>query len=421
MDAESVRQRLRAGARARRATLLDWCGRLLAAPSETPPSDTRAVAGVAAAILRAVPGAEVALHTRQEPVVNVVARLRGGGPGRRLVFNGHLDTFPAGDRGGWSVEPFAATLRDGRVYGRGAADMKGGVACSLLAVALLADCRRDWPGEVVVTLAGDEERMGCLGTAHLLEAVPCATGDAVISGDLGSAAVLRCGEKGFLWIELRAAGRAAHGAHVHLGCNAIDRLVEAMTCLRAQVGGMRGRPPDALAAAMESASAVSERWSGAGETEVLRSVTVNFGVIGGGLSANLVPDAAWVRADVRVPAGLTTVEVEERIRAAITPVEGVSCSVLRRCEPNWSDPGHPIFALAAANVRRVTGREAVVTMRVGASDARLYRGVKGVPAVNCGLTGRNVGGPDESAEVEEMVDLVQVHALTAFDFLIGAG
>ena len=119
-------------------------------------------------------------------------------------------------------------MNGGRLYGRGAADMKGGIACSILAALLLAETRDDWMGEVVVTLAGDEETMGPLGTQFLLEKYPEARGDVMITGDAGSPEVLRFGEKGMIWLDIEAKGKAAHGAHVHLGVNAIERL---MSCL----------------------------------------------------------------------------------------------------------------------------------------------------------------------------------------------
>ncbi len=102
--------------------------------------------------------------------------------------------------------------------------MKGGLACSILAAALLAEHAEAWNGEVVLTLAGDEENMGSLGTGYLLKTIPEARGDANICGDVGSPMVVRFGEKGLLWLDVEAKGAAAHGAHVHKGINAIDRL-----------------------------------------------------------------------------------------------------------------------------------------------------------------------------------------------------
>jgi acetylornithine deacetylase/succinyl-diaminopimelate desuccinylase-like protein len=401
--------------RASRGRLVDMCARLVRAKSENPPGDTQAAATVAADILGQAPDAEVSFATAEYPIVNVVARLKGAGPGRRLVFNGHLDTFPVGEAARWSVDPLGGVARDGRLYGRGVADMKGGIACSLLAFLLLAECREAWSGEVVVTLAGDEETMGHRGTDFLLETVPHASGDAMISGDAGSPQVLRCGEKGMIWLEVAAKGRAAHGAHVHLGENAVERLMAALGRLT-RLRRLPVSPPDEVAAAIRRARPVSERISGAGEAKVLRSVTVNIGVVDGGTAANLVPAAAHARLDIRLPVGVGVADVEARIAEALGPLDGISYRVARSFEPTWTSPDHEIVRLLQASGREILGRAPVANLRVGASDSRLYRR-RGIPSVVCGLTPHNMGGPDEFVTVEDLIAVGHMHTLAAFDFL----
>ncbi|WP_431268544.1 M20/M25/M40 family metallo-hydrolase [Dankookia sp. P2] len=232
----------RAAAEADRVVALTQ--RLVAVPSPNPPGDTCACAEAAAALIRAaVPGAEVRLHATSDTVTNVVARVRGHAPGRRVVFNGHLDTYPVNESLPWTVPPLGGLLREAKLYGRGTADMKGGIAASILALALLAEHPALWRGEAVLTLAGDEESMGVLGTKWLMDNIPHAVGDAVIIGDAGSPRVLRFGEKGFLWIEVEATGRASHGAHVHLGVNALDRLCAALDAVRGCARWCRRRRP----------------------------------------------------------------------------------------------------------------------------------------------------------------------------------
>ena len=93
-----------------------------------------------------VPDAEIELHPGSSQIVNVVARIHGVGPGRRVVFNGHLDTYPVGRPEQWSVNP-AGEIQAGRLYGRGAADMKGGIAASIVAMVALAEQRAHWSGD----------------------------------------------------------------------------------------------------------------------------------------------------------------------------------------------------------------------------------------------------------------------------------
>ncbi len=393
--------------------------RLVAVPSPNPPGDVRACAEDCAALLRELaPAAEVSLHATSPEVTNVVARIAGAGPGRILAFNGHLDTYPVNEALPWTVDPLGGDIRDGRIYGRGTADMKGGIAASVLAFALLAEHRASWRGEAILTLAGDEETMGPLGTKWLLDNVPgLAQAQAVIIGDAGSPRVLRFGEKGFLWIEVEATGTAAHGAHVHLGQNAIDRLRAALDV----VAGLRGLPvaaPPAVTAAIAAARPISEPLAGAGEAEVLGSVTVNIGLISGGTAPNLVPATARAACDIRLPVGVTAAQVEAALAAGLDALPGVAWRVLRRFEPNHTDPAADIVRLAHAAAEEVLAAPVAVNMRVGGSDARWFR-MAGLPTIVYGPTPHNMGGADEWADLAELEAVARVHALAAFDFLAG--
>lgn len=400
-----------------RDTIADWALRLLRAPSPNPPLNTGGAATVAAMIVQeAVPGAELTLHDAGEGVINLVARVRGSGPGRRALLNGHLDTYPLGDTSRWSRDPAGEIVGD-RLYGRGAADMKGGIAAEIAAFTALAAQRETWPGEVVLTLAGDEESMGSLGTQWLLEHVREARGDAALVADAGSPRVLRFGEKGFLWIEVTSTGRAAHGAHVHLGDNALERLLDALAEVRA-VRTLRVAAPDAVAAAISRSQRISEPLAGAGEAGVLGSVSVNIGRLEGGTSTNLVPSAARAGLDIRIPVGLTT-EIVERALGAALDRPGIDWHVLRRVEPNYTDPDSILVRRCREAAEEVLGAEVAVNMRVGGSDARLLRKA-GIPTVVYGPTPHGMGGQDEWVDLRELEQVARVHALTIFDLLTAA-
>lgn len=409
------RGKFAAAAAARRDQVADLALRLVATASPNPPNDTRDIARAAAALLATlIPDVELSLHYGSDTVVNLVARVRGARPGRRIVFNGHLDTYPLGDLAAWTVNP-GGELRDGRLYGRGAADMKGGIACSMVALSLLAEYRALWDGEAVLTLAGDEETMGPLGTRSLIDTVSHAVGDAVIVGDAGSPRVLRFGEKGFLWIEIEATGRASHGAHVHLGVNAIDRLRAALDA----VAGLRMLRPDAPAAvtaAIAEAKPLSETLCGIGEADVLSSITANVARIEGGTLPNLVPASARAAVDIRLPVGVSVSVVRTALHAMLDGRDGVAWRVLRCVEPNFTEPAAEIVRCCAAVAAEILGTPPAINMRVGASDARLYR-VAGCPAVVYGPTPHNMGGPDEFVLLDELDTVTRVHALTALDFL----
>lgn len=388
---------------------------LVRIPSENPPGDTRAVCEFAAAHLRAR-ALPFEVHEPAPTMPSLVARIAGAKPGPRLVLNAHMDVFPAGDRARWSVDPFGGVVRHGRIYGRGVSDMKGGLTALLAGFCLLGEYREGWRGELVLTLVSDEETMGELGTKWLLDHVPAARGDALLNADVGSPRVIRIGEKGYLWVELAARGRAAHGAHVHLGDSAVERVLQALT----RVLGLRHRQPPVPAdilAVIREAQPVSEPEGGPGEAEVLRSLTINVGTIAGGLKVNLVADQCVAALDLRLPPGSSTETLLQDLLSCCRPY-GVDVQVLRRFEPTHAPPDTPLFQLLRKNGALVLGGPPVLNLRVGASDARFYRAA-GIPAAVYGPRGHGLGGVDEHITIDDLLAVTRVHTLTALDFLTG--
>lgn len=439
---ESIKSSLVDFIKSQKSTLISTTQTLVRAASPNPPGDVSAVATAAISLIKEhIPSAQVSTYETAPGITSVVAVIRSSASildgekaksaGKRLIFSGHLDTYPTGDESSWTVPPLSGALStDGtRLYGRGAADMKGGIAASLVAMLALAGPQHQgaWHGEIVLALAGDEETMGNLGTSWLLDNVPAlgTTNDdergvkndvAMICGDAGSPRVVRVGEKGLLWLEIRASGRSAHGAHVHRGTNAIDGLLRAVGTVKQTLEDLPISIPQEVDEAIASAKPVSEPLSGEGEANTLRRVTVNIGKIDGGTSMNLVPSSARAGMDIRLPVGVSTDEILEAIRSCLYSVEGISFHVLRSYDPTWTSPKENIARHALVAARSVVGSDAVANLRVGASDSRLFR-QKGIPSVVVGLTPYNMGAPDEHLIVEELCQVAQIHALAALEFL----
>jgi acetylornithine deacetylase/succinyl-diaminopimelate desuccinylase-like protein len=306
-------------------------------------------------------------------------------------------------------------MKDGRIYGRGVSDMKAGIAASIIATTVLAEHRDVWSGEIVITLAGDEESMGTFGTQYLLDNVEKARGDAVVCGDVGSPKVIRFGEKGLVWFEIMATGKAAHGAHVHKGKSAIDLLRSALDLVK-KLENLPVQMPLEISQAIASASALSESMSGEGESETLRTVTVNIGPISGGVSPNLVASEAKAQGDIRLPVGMSTQQIIDHLNEWLDPIEGISWRALQRYEPSYTSPSHDIILCAMAASEEVMNEKPVANMRVGASDTRLYRAA-GIPSVVLGCTPNNMGVADEYVVVDELLAVAKIHALIAYDFL----
>jgi acetylornithine deacetylase len=182
-------------------------------------------------------GLEVAIHEPKAGRASVVGRLRGLREGRSLMFNAHADTV---DVGGMDA-PFSGEIRDGRVYGRGAYDMKGGLAAMMGAVKALADAGRPHGGEVLLAAVADEE-YASLGTEDLVTRY---RPDAAIVTE-PTALDICLAHKGFAWFEVTTRGRAAHGSRFDLGIDANMRMGRVLADLAALEQELRGRAPHRL-------------------------------------------------------------------------------------------------------------------------------------------------------------------------------
>jgi succinyl-diaminopimelate desuccinylase len=405
----ALKQAFEHGFAAERERLTAFCRRLVATDSCHPPGDTRAVAALCSAEL-AVPGVEIREILPHGAFASVVAIVRGPRPGRRLVMNGHLDTGPVAAANAWTVPPFGGVIRDGNLYGPGSADMKAGVAALVFALRALARAREHLAGEAVLTLVGDEGGGGRWGTRWLLDNLPEATGDALLSADVGSPAVARFGEKGFVWLELTASGRATGAASKHLGANAVDRLVDALARLRA-LEGPGAAPPEIVAAVRDAAATVGEA-----EAAAILNIGVSAGLIAGGRKANMVPDRATAEVDIRFPPGERLAAIIERAERAVADVPGVGLRMLEGSDPTWTSPGAEIVRLLAGHAAGVTGRAPALAPRLGFSDSRLFR-ERGMDAVVYGAAARNSAGADDHVALADLEVIHRVHALTALDYL----
>ncbi|OZB96934.1 acetylornithine deacetylase [Paenibacillus sp. XY044] len=272
--------------------LLDTVCGLIRIPSENPPGREEAAARYVLKLLRAE-GIEAELQWAAPERPNVVARLKGVAEGPALLYNGHLDVVPAGE--GWSTDPFAACLRDGHIIGRGAADMKSGVAAMLYAAILLHRRGCPFAGELILLFNVDEEREN-VGMRHFLRSGVHA--DYAVIGeptDLG----ICTAHKGVGRYRIRTAGVAGHAAKVLEPDNAIPKmaaLISALEPLRSRL--------------KESAD------------PLLGYATLNVTQIKGGTAPNIVPQHCEIEIDRRVIPGETAAQVLEQLKEALNAAAG---------------------------------------------------------------------------------------------------
>jgi succinyl-diaminopimelate desuccinylase len=400
----------------RQAEYIDLCSKIVQIPTENPPGDTTALATFLSALLRERGLAHRVLEPRPGNPLIVVSV--GAGRGQHLVLNGHLDVFPADDAALWQTPPFSGLVANGRLHGRGAADMKGGMTASLITFLLLAELAPDLAGRVSLTLVSDEETGGKWGAAWLLDEHPEYIGDALLNAEPTGLDNVWIGEKGISWLRLTAAGPAGHGS-VGRGDNAITRLAEAVLVART-ITDMEGEAPHDVAEVLR-AQADREPFAGAGPIgELLTHCSVNVGMISGGIKTNVVPRHAEADVDIRTPLGVTPAqvraEVEARLRAAGLTAIQVEPVPHQTHPASIIAPNDRLLELLRGHAERLTGHKPELALCPGATDGRFWR-ARGVSTVIYGPTSYGMAEPDEFIEINDYLATIRVHAATALDYL----
>jgi acetylornithine deacetylase len=204
--------------------------------SDGEPSDERDIATLVGGMMRAL-GMETTEYEAAPGRVSVVGRLRGTGGGRSLMLYGHIDTVGVAAM----PEPFSATVRDGKLYGRGSYDMKGGVTACLAAVKALRDAGVTLRGDVLIACVADEE-VASIGMAEVLRHVRA---DAAVVTEATELRVCLA-HRGFSWVEVETLGVAAHGSRFDLGIDANMRMGRFLARLDTLEKELRARKPHAL-------------------------------------------------------------------------------------------------------------------------------------------------------------------------------
>ena len=182
-----------------------------------------------------VPAEEMKEHTARYPRLNVIGGLRGAPARPCLHFNGHFDVVPPGD--GWTVDPFAGLIRDGKIYGRGITDQKAGIAASIYAIEAIRRAGLDLAGSVEQSGTVDEESGGFAGMAYLAEHgyIGRDRTDFVIITEPLNVDRVCLGHRGVYWFEVATLGRIAHGSMPFLGISAIGKMADFISAIEREL------------------------------------------------------------------------------------------------------------------------------------------------------------------------------------------
>jgi succinyl-diaminopimelate desuccinylase len=354
----------------------------------------------------------------QATMPNIVGSFEGARPGHHLVLNGHIDVFPADEANErWTYGPWSGVIAEGKIYGRGVADMKAGTSASIFTYRYLHRLRERLAGRLTLTAVSDEETFGPWGARYLMEHHPEVHGDCLLNGEPSSPLTVRFGEKGPLWLRFTVRTRGAHGAYTHLTPSATKiaaRIIgdlEDLTTVPAAV-------PIDVADALAGAAAAIDEAQGPGAKDILQRVTVNIGVIHGGQKVNMVPGTCWFEADIRLPPGVGKEAVMPRVQAIAARYPEATMEEINFSAPSVCDPNHAMVHILRANARALGRPEPAPIVSLGGTDARLWR-QRGIPGLVHGPFPRGMAQADEYVEIEEYLHIVRMHVLSAFDYLSG--
>lgn len=405
----------------RAGELLELAGAMIRIPSENPDGDCTQIAEFTAGWLRGR-GLEAQIVGGAEGRVNVLSRSGRTTEGsRHLVLAGHYDVVPVGDASRWSFPPFAGDVVDGFLRGRGASDMKAGLAGALFVYALLAELGAPMAGALTFLAVCDEETGDKGGADWILENGYLDGATAGIIAEPAERSHPTIGQKGSNWFRMTIDGQPGHGSLQPLhGVNANLLAARAVVALQELWEMEPNAPADVRGLIADSQAYAEEREGyGPGIGAVFDHVTVNIGRVSGGTSTNVVADRAVVEVDTRVPIGLSRAEVNQRVREILAR-EGIEAVIepLGFCsEPNWTLPTDPIVQTLIGALRDISDPEAEGVLQWASSDARTFRS-HGIPVLQYGPAElATIHGFDEKAPAADVVLAAKVYAVTTLRYL----
>jgi acetylornithine deacetylase len=415
-SSSSLRDRLIVAADARRSWAVDRLGRLVREPTllgnEAPGQEVMAELFAAMgltvdrfdcdiAALTSLPGfaAPVAMNYLNRPNIVGIHEPREAPKGRSLILNGHIDVVPPGPASAWSSDPFTPVERDGRLYGRGAGDMKSGLVAACLAFQILKDLKLAPAARLIFQSVIDEECTGLGTLACLAEGY---TADAAIIPEPFGQTLLTA-QLGVMWMEVETLGRAAHVLDTSKGVNAILALYDIYGALRT----------------------LEEDWNcpehrPAPYRDADHPINFNLGVIEGGDWPSSVPQQAKMQVRVSFFPGEDMEEVRQRLTACIERsvrhnprLNGVKATVSFRghAAEGYASSNPALFDALRSAHRLLTGTTPRDLASTATTDTRFFHLYRGIPATCYGPVGGNFHGADEWVDIQSMLDVAVVLAL----------
>jgi succinyl-diaminopimelate desuccinylase len=336
---------------------------------------------------------------------NVIGIWRGAEGGRTLMFEGHTDVVTEGDVSQWTYPPFEAQIVDGKMYGRGANDMKGGLVAATCATKAIVESGVKLGGDILIGAVCDEEgRM--IGIKHFVEQGWAEGIDAAIICE-PEENHLCISQKGVMWVRVTATGKMAHGAMPLTGVNSAYPVAEFLVAMR-----------------WLEAAQIAEH----GQHEFLGrpsiTPTILRSPVRGEPQNNVMPAQTEIVLDIRLIPGQSPEEIEARIKAACDAVRAkdervtFEVQILEARAPTATDRDEPIVQVLDQAYRDLSGREPIYGGVPGSTDGTILNSRAGVPIVTCGPGDIYIPHHvDEWLGLDELIEATKLYVVAAMRFL----
>jgi len=351
-----------------------------------PPGDEKLLAELLSEGMKSF-GMEVEIVSLGGERANVVGRLKGTGAGKNLLFNGHLDTVPPGDIE-WEYGPFSGEVVDGRIYGRGSADMKSGLAAMIIAAKALKKSNIQLKGDLIIAGTAGEET-DSVGAWDFQNKGGLENVGAIVIGEPSSCGI-NIAEKGAFWVEITTYGKTAHGAFPDKGINAISHM-------------------NALLGELFQYKFTYE------ENELLGYPTINISTINGGVKTNVVPDKCSITIDIRTVPGMKHEDILKDIEEIIIKLGrnienfNAEVKVLNDRPAVETQKNHHLVILAQRVLEEQFGRIEKPKGVNFYTDASVFLPQTNLPAIFYGP-----GDADMAHQPNEYVKIEKLHEATLF-------
>lgn len=379
----------------KKENVVSICQNILRVQTVNPPGDERALATYCHSLLSQL-GLSSQLIEHSETRASVLACLKGNGSVPGVMICSHMDTVPVG-AAPWKHPPFSGELVEDKIWGRGASDMKGGLAASLAAVQVLVESGYPLQGDLWIALTAGEETdfLGALEIANHREVLPL---QVIILPEPSSNEVYLA-QKGALWLDVEMYGKTAHGSMPDLGVNAVESMAQFVHCFKDIQFAYQPHP-------------------------LLGGFTASVTRLNGGIKVNVIPDECHLSMDIRTVPGQSHAAILDEVNTNLHSLEEkipglkTEVKVIKDHPAVVTEMEDPVVGIFLDVTKEVLGEESRIKGVRYFTDSAILTPAWNVPMIICGPGHADLAHqPDEYVEISHLRQAVKIYALAVARYL----